>query len=71
MEEYYVVIAKKTIQVSKDSWERHTKTLIVYPHTTLKEIYEWMHKHELDENRGCHIVKSENAGLGLPDYAKS
>jgi hypothetical protein len=71
MEQNFVIIAHVTKQVSEDSWERHTKTLIVYPHTTIDEIDKWIIKNGLDIDAGYLIKRSDQALLGIPDYAKS
>jgi hypothetical protein len=66
----YVIIAKKTVQVSEDSWERQKMVLNVYPDTTLQQIDQWVIDNRLDPESGYRIVKSENAPLNKRDFPK-
>lgn len=48
MDKKYIVQGGVTYQTSEDTWERTYKTMIVSEDTTVKEIFEWVAKHNVD-----------------------
>ena len=44
----YILQAATTYQTSEDTWERTHKTKIIAEETTIKEIFEWVAKNNMD-----------------------
>jgi hypothetical protein len=46
----YILLAKSTVQVSEDRWERKTFTKIIDESMTAKEMFEWIEREGHDKD---------------------
>lgn len=70
MQMEFVILAKRTTQVTEDDFERQTLCLHVFPHITIAEIDEWVIKNGLDPNSGF-VIRKVNAASNPYTFLKT